>query len=160
MKLVEVDYGIPSEANIELEVWGLKVGRSGGQSGMLTEDLNEWLRKAKSKKEMVRRRCELVVRLIQLAFGDGTLSEDLAWSTMVLLPKGKGGYRGIISFDVTLKVCIAGVNCHLKRIVELNDALHGFREGWEMWTANLEAKLEQQISGLAHEPIFQVFMDV
>ena len=38
---------------------------------------------------------ELVVRLVQVMFRDGTIPEEIAWETMVLLPKGKGEYRDI-----------------------------------------------------------------
>ena len=52
------------------------------------------------------------------------------------------------------------VNCSLKRSFIFNKALHGLREGQEMGTATLEAKLDQQLAGLAHEPLLQVFIDV
>ena len=46
--------------------------------------------------------------------------------------------------------------------VVLYNALHGFRggRGTGTGTATLEAKLAQQIVGLAHEPIFQLFLDI
>ena len=62
--------------------------------------------------------------------------------------------------EVLWKVCAVVVNCWLKRSVVLHNALHGFRTGREMWTATLESKLDQQLAGLAHEPLFQVFLDV
>ena len=52
------------------------------------------------------------------------------------------------------------VNCWLKISVVLNEALQGFREGRGMGTATLEANMAQQLAGLAHEPIFQVLLDV
>ena len=58
------------------------------------------------------------------------------------------------------KVCAAVVNCRLKRSVTLHDALHGFRAVMGTGTATLEAKLVQQLAGIAHEPLFQVFLDV
>ena len=30
------------------------------------------------------------MRLVKLVFGNETVSEEIAWATMVLLPKGKG----------------------------------------------------------------------
>ena len=32
------------------------------------------------------------MRLEQLEFGNGTVSEEIAWETMVILPKRKGDY--------------------------------------------------------------------
>ena len=46
-----------------------------------------------------------------------------------LLPKGKGGYRGIMIVEVLWKVCLVVVNFSLKRSGVLHDALNGFREG-------------------------------
>ena len=74
----EVDGGIPLEADIELEVGGLKGGRAGGLLDISAEDIMGWLREAKRKKEPVRRRWKLAVILIHLVFGDGTLLEDLS----------------------------------------------------------------------------------
>ena len=42
----------------------------------------------------------------------------------------------------------------------LNDALYEFRLGRGTGTDTLEAKLVQQLVGIAHEPLFQVFLDV
>ena len=82
--------------------------------------------------------------------------EELTWATIVLLLKGKGEYWGIELVEVVWKVCAAVMNLMTKRKVELHDSLHGFWEGRGMGMATLEAKLDQQLSGLAHEPLFQV----
>ena len=52
------------------------------------------------------------------------------------------------------------VNCRLNSSVALHDALHGFRAGRGTGTAILEAELAQQLAGIAHKPLFQVFLDV
>ena len=44
--------------------------------------------------------------------------------------------------------------------VVFNDALHGFREGRGTSSATLEAKLDQQLAGLAREPLLQIFLDI
>ena len=48
----------------------------------------------------------------------------------------------------------------LKKGVGLHDSIHGFQGGWGVGTATPEAKLYQQLAGLAHETLFQVFIDV
>ena len=40
------------------------------------------------------------------------------------------------------------------------NALHGFRGGRGLGTAMMEAKLSQQLGGLAQKPLFQVFLDI
>ena len=52
------------------------------------------------------------------------------------------------------------VNFILKRSVVLPNNLHGFRKGRGTGTAALEANLAQQLAGLAHKSLFQVFLDV
>ena len=74
---------------------GLKGRRAWVPPGMCVEDLKGWLREANCEKDLVSRRWELVVRLVQLAIWDGTTPEEIDWATMFLLPKGKGGYWGI-----------------------------------------------------------------
>ena len=38
---------VPKEAEVELEVWGMKGGRAGGLSGMRAEDLKGWRKESK-----------------------------------------------------------------------------------------------------------------
>ena len=57
-----------------------------------------------------------MVRLVQVMFRDGTMTEEIAWTTMVLLQKWKGEYRGIGIVEVLWKVCSVVVNCRLKRV--------------------------------------------
>ena len=40
------------------------------------------------------------------------------------------------------------------------DSLHGFRAGRGTGTSTLEANLAQQLAGIVHEALFQVFLDV
>ena len=61
---------------------------------------------------------------------------------------------------VVYKVCAAVVNFQLKRSVDMNYVLHGFRKGMGTGTATLETKLMQHLVGLAHDPLFQVFLDI
>ena len=56
---------------------------------MRAEDLKGCIRKAKREKDPVRRKWELVMRLVQLEFGVGTVPEEIAWAKMFLLLKGK-----------------------------------------------------------------------
>ena len=110
---------------------------------MRSEDLAGWLKEKNWKKDPEGRRWVLVVWLVQLMFSFGTVLVEIEWDKMVLIPKGKGGYRGIGMVKVLCKVCLVVVNFPLKRSVMLNNTLHGFREGRGKGTATLEAKLDQ-----------------
>ena len=63
-----------------------------------------WLREVKRKKEPVRIRWEILVRLVKWTFRYGTPPEELTWAIMVLIPKGMGEYRGIGIVEVACKV--------------------------------------------------------
>ena len=79
---------------------------------------------------------------------------------MILLPKCKGGYRGIGLVEVLWEVRLVVVNFCLKRSAVLHSNLRGFREGRGASTATLEAKLANNLSGITHKPLFQVFLDL
>ena len=79
---------------------------------------------------------------------------------MVPIPKGKGEYRGIGLVGTIFKVCTSIVNSCLQSSIVLHDVLHGFRQGRGTRTAIMEEKLEQQLSGIVHEPLFQVLLGV
>ena len=147
-----------TETEVELAVQGLKGGIAGGLSGIIVEDLKEWRKEDKWEKDPEGRRCNLVVRLVQVMFRDGTVTEEIAWENMVLIQKGKGEYRGIGLVEVLWKVCSVVVSCRLEKSVVLHDTLHGFREGRGMGKTTMEANMHQKLEGIAHEPLFQVFL--
>ena len=60
-------------------------------------------------------------------FRERAVPEQIAWVKMVLITKGKGGYRGIDLVEVLWKVCLVVVNFSLKRSIMLYNALHRFR---------------------------------
>ena len=45
-----------------------------------------------------------VVEMTQTAFREGKLTEEARWQTLVMIPKGKGGFRGVGLVEVTWKV--------------------------------------------------------
>ena len=95
-----------------------------------------------------------MVRIVQVMFSYGTVTEEILWATMVLLPTGEGGYRSIGVVEELCKMCSVVYNCCLKRSAVLHDALHGFREGRGAGTVTLEAKLEQKLSGILRNLFF------
>ena len=113
------------------------------------------MQEATRKKKSVRRRWQLVVRLIQWDFRYETLLKELKEETMIFLPKRKREYQGIGIVEVAWKVCAAVVNCWIKRSVETHYVLHGFSTGQGTGTATLEAKLIQKLAGIAHKPLFR-----
>ena len=86
-----------------------------------------------------------MVRLVHQTFRDGTPLEEISCIGLV---------------QVAWKVCAAVVNCWLKLGVVFHDALHGFIVVRGMVTSTLEAKLDQQLDGIAHKPLFRVFLEI
>ena len=79
---------------------------------------------------------------------------------MVLIPKGVGGYRGIVLVEVIWKVCISILNNSICSSITLYDALNCFIQRRGSGTATLEAKMAQKLVGMCHDPPFQVLLDV
>ena len=121
---------------------------------MQAEHLKAWLRAATIEKDPNTETLDKVVSVIQVAFREGYIPDDLMWTTMVLIPKGKGGYKGIGLVETIWKVCTSIVNIWLRSSIVFHDALRGFRQGRGTETAIMEAKLEQQLAGIVHDPLF------
>ena len=92
-----------------------------------------------------------MVEIIQKAFREGELAEESTWQAVVLIPKGKGDYRGIGLVEVMWKVVAVILNCRLTSPITFHDVLHGFRAGRGTGTATLEAKLLQQLAAMREE---------
>ena len=99
------------------------------------------------------------VEIIQTAFQDGELGEEVTWQAVVLIPKGKGDYRGIGLMEVMWKVVVMILNRRLTSSITFHDVLHGFRAGRGTGTATLEAKLLQQLAAMREEVLYTIFLD-
>ena len=161
VKPAEINDSVPTEDEIAEAVTKLRRNRSGGASQICAEHLKGWLAAAKrgglaeekseEKTEAEEEGGELwgkVVEMTQTAFWEGNLAEEATWQTVVLIPKGKGEFRGIGLVEVAWKVVVVILHRRLTAGIKLHDALHGFREGCGTGTATLEAKLLQQLAAM------------
>ena len=73
MQPAAINDDIMTEADIDLVVWGMKGGGSGGPSGMRAEDLKGWRKEANHEKDPEGRRWDMLLRLVQVMFRDGTV---------------------------------------------------------------------------------------
>ena len=101
-----------------------------------------------------------MVELIQTAFRDGDLARKSTWQAVVLIPKGKGDYRGIGLVEVMWKVVAVTLNCCFTSSITFHDVLHGFRAGRGTGTATLKAKLLQQLAAMREEVLYVIFLDL
>ena len=79
---------------------------------------------------------------------------------MVLIPKGKGDYRGIVLMEVVWKVVAAILNFRLAASITYHDFLHGFRLGSGTGTATFKSKLIQQLAALREEVLYIIYMEL
>ena len=100
------------------------------------------------------------VDLLKTVFREGDLAEEATWKAAVLIPKGKKDYRGIGLVEVMWKVVAAILNLRFTDYITYHNFLHGFRAGCGTGTANLEAKLLQQIAELREEFLYVIFLDL
>ena len=95
-----------------------------------------------------------VVALVRADLGGGLLSEEATCQAVVLIPKGKGDYRGIGLVEVIWKLVAAILNLLIIASITYHDFLHGFLAGCGSGTATLEAKLIQRLSALREEVLY------
>jgi hypothetical protein len=155
---VEVPDDVPDEGEIADAVMRLRNNRSGGPSGIRGEHLKAWMNAAMGDGDDTP--WKKLVELVQHGFKTGELPEAMAWSVMILLPKGDGDYRGIGLVEVIWKLIAAIINERLKGSIDFHDALHGFRAGRGTGTATIEAKLCQQLAAIKQVPLFQIYLDL
>ena len=89
-----------------------------------------------------------VVELAHTEFGEGRLSEESTYQSVVLIPKGEKDYRGIGLVEVMWRVVAEILNRRLTASITFHDFLHDFRAGRGTGTATLEAELLQQLAAL------------
>ena len=99
-----------------------------------------------------------VVELTQTAFREGDQAEESTWQAVVLIPKGKGDYRGIGLVEMMWKVVAVILNRRLTSSITFHDVLHGFRAGRGKGTATLEAKLLQKLAAIREEVLYVIFL--
>jgi hypothetical protein len=78
----------------------------------------------------------------------------------VLIPKGSGGCRGIGLLEIFSKVISKIMYFWMKQGIDVDDSIHGFRAERGTITANIEAKLQIQLSCVRHQTLYQVFIDL
>ena len=79
------------------------------------------------------------------------MSEGAMGQAVVLIPKGRGDYRGIGLMEVVWKVVAVIINQRLTASITYHEFLHGFRAGSGTGTTTLEAKLRHQLAAMMEE---------
>ena len=91
---------------------------------------------------------EKVVSLVREDFRERQLAEEAIWQVVVLIPKGKGEYRGIGLVEVVWKVVAAILNRRLAASITYHNFIHGFWACYGTGAATLKAKLLHQLAAM------------
>ena len=155
----DIDDDVPTEQEIAQAVRRLRNGKAAGPSKIRAEKLKEWLQEAEGEVPD-RTKWDLLVDLVQTCFQEQSLPSQMVWSTVVLLPKGGGGFRGIGLLEIIWKLIESIINRRIMQKVKFHDCLHGFVPKRGTGTGCIEAKLVQQLHRIAHKVLFTVFVDL
>ena len=156
----DVDDDVPTEDEIATAVKRLRNGKASGPSKIRAEQLKAWLEAAQREKNPDPTKWNRVVGLVQACFTKQALPSQMVWSTVVLIPKGGGGFRGIGLLELIWKVIESIANRRIASQVRYHDCLHGFVPRRGTGTGCIEAKLTQQLHRIAHRTLFSVFVDL
>ena len=156
----DIDDVVPDVDEIAEAVRRLRNGKAPGPSKVRAEKLKEWLFEATRQENPELENWNRVVELVQLCFRERRVPTQLSWSTVVLLPKGGGDYRGIGLLEIIWKVIESIVNRRIASKVHFHDSLHGFIAERGTVTACIEAKLLQQLSKMVQKTLYYIFLDL
>ena len=156
----DIDDVVPEVDEIAEAVRRLRNGKAPGPSKVRAEKLKEWLLEATRQENPERENWNRVVKLVQLCFKERQVPTQLSWSTVVLLPKGGGDYRGIGLLEIVWKVIESIINRRIASKIQFHDSLHGFIAKRGTGTACIEAKLLQQLSVMVQKTLYYVFLDL
>lgn len=156
----DVNDQVPDEKEIEEAVRRMRRGKAPGPSGLRAEDLKRWLANAREPEFPDKRNWDALVSLVQHAFRTGEIPTELAWSVLILIPKGDGGHRGIGLLESVWKLISSIIDARIKSTVRFHDSIHGFRAHRGTSTAIIEAKLAQQLASIEQAPLYEIFLDL
>ena len=156
----DIDDVVPEPDEIADAIRGLRNGKAPGPSKVRAEHLKEWVREAYRDVDPYQENWDRVVDLIQTCFRERQVPTQMSWSTVVLLPKGNGDYRGIGLLEISWKVIESIINRRIASKVIFHNALHGFQDRRGTVTACIEAKLLQQLAKMVQKTMHFTFLDL
>ena len=104
----------------------LKNGKAPGPFKVRAERFKEWVEEATREENPYQGNWDRVVELVQSCFQERKVPTQMSWSTVVLLPKGNGDYRGIGLLEIGWKVIESIINQWMTSKVIFHNVLHGF----------------------------------
>jgi hypothetical protein len=164
--------GVPTNKEIRAMVSGLKNGQVTGATGMRAEHVKTWLSDIPHEEKVAQenpgriadmgdlgKKWRIFVEMIQVIRDRGETLMQMSWMVVVLLPVGKGNFRGIGLLNPCWKI-VEKIMVRRMGAIDFHPCLHGEMPKRGTSTAMIEAKLAQQLAWVEQEPLYQVFVDL
>ena len=84
---------------------------------MRTDHLRGWLATTTSEEDLDTEKWYQVIELVNKASREGRLLAECTWKTVVLIPKGNGGFRVMGLEEVLCKTGLDVINHHIEVLV-------------------------------------------
>jgi hypothetical protein len=163
---IKINNDTPSDKEIRLATSKLSNGQAAGASRMHTEHVKDWLwgvcREEDAKGQGAPSNgdnWQLFAHMVQATWTYSIVPCQLLWIIVILIPKGGGDYLSIGLLGPIWKV-IEQVIDHRLDSIQLHNSFHGCQHQCRTGTAIIEAKLAQQLSYLAMQPFYGVYLDL
>ena len=101
-----------------------------------------------------------LVEIVQHMWRTMEIPQELGWTALVLIHKGKTDNWSIGLLDTLWEVEEALIETRIRASLQFYDVLHRFRAVRGTETAIMELKLAQDLASIDHEPLFLVFLDL
>ena len=154
----------PDDDEIAAAVCQLRSPRAPGPSKLTSSHLKEWMRAAEvaaDKHKPIPEEWIALCKTVKHIWATGDIPDEMAWGTLILLPKAvEGQFRGIGLLEIVWKLISRIIDTRIKEAVQFHDCLHGFRARRGTGTAIIEAKLLQQLASIEQAPLYKIFLDL
>ena len=160
---VGTDDSIPTTMEILEHAKRLHNKKAPGLSGMRAEDIKGWAKTFEETDPPLRHGLPFskLVDLIQHAFEHGALPKQAYVSILVLIPKANNmEFRGIGLLEVIWKLISSIIDSRLRKGIDFQPEIHGFRQGYGTGTAILSNKLYIQQACVSGESLKQIYLDL
>ena len=126
---------------------------------MQAEHLQQWLREEMWEEDMDVSKYDKVVKIVQVVFWGGYLSEGCAWQ--MVTPKWDcKDFCGIGLVEVLWKATTGIINRRLTEAITYHNSLHGFWTGWGTGITILKANVLHHLTYTKEAVLNNVFLDL
>ena len=101
-----------------------------------------------------------LVDMVQFMWDRRTISSEMGWKIVILVPKGNADTRGMGLLGIFWKVMEGIIDTRINKAVAFHYFLRVFRTGMGAGKAIMGLNLVQDLASIYQDPPFLVFMDL